>query len=178
MADPLRYDGRAVAVVGEAAAIADRFREAGARVVDDIGTAGDIDVVVCRMGPPLGDQDGPAVVARNLLGPIAVAQQAHAAMAAGGGVIVFVVGLAAVQPSPGTAAYGAAEAGVVNLATTLALEWGPAIRVNCVSADSTDAAAGPCLFLASEDASHVNGETLVVDDGGEPPAYLAAATGG
>ena len=36
------------------------------------------------------------------------------------------------RPSPGTAAYGAAKAGLHHLVTSLAIEWGPAVRINCV----------------------------------------------
>jgi NAD(P)-dependent dehydrogenase (short-subunit alcohol dehydrogenase family) len=36
------------------------------------------------------------------------------------------------RPSPETAAYGAAKAGLHHLATTLALEWAPKVRVNSV----------------------------------------------
>ena len=36
------------------------------------------------------------------------------------------------RPSPGTAAYGAAKAGLANLTSTLAVEWAPEVRVNCL----------------------------------------------
>ena len=34
------------------------------------------------------------------------------------------------RPSPGTAAYGAAKAGLENLARSMAVEWAPEVRVN------------------------------------------------
>ena len=179
MADPLRFDGRVVLVAGDTGAIADRFREAGAEVVDAIDALDRrLDAVVSHAGPP-PDGNGSEAIERNLLGPIELAQQAYALMQnqPDGGAIVFVLGLSALRPSPEAPAYGAAEAGLVNLVTTLALEWGPDVRVNCVSASSAEDAADACLFLASAGATHVNGTTLVVDDGGEPPPYLAAASG-
>ncbi len=36
------------------------------------------------------------------------------------------------RPSPGTAAYGAAKAGLTHLAVSLAMEWAPKVRVNTV----------------------------------------------
>ena len=38
--------------------------------------------------------------------------------------------VSALRPSPGTAAYGAAKAGVDSLTRSLAVEWGPNVRVN------------------------------------------------
>jgi NAD(P)-dependent dehydrogenase (short-subunit alcohol dehydrogenase family) len=109
------------------------------------------------------------------------------------------------RPSPGTAAYGAAKAGLDSLVGSLAIEWAPKVRVNSLAAgmvrteqahlhygDEAALAAvgatvplgrlaepeeiGRCVaFLASPLASYVSGATLVVHGGGEAPAFLAAA---
>src|SRR5205807_6895044 len=121
-----------------------------------------------------------------------------------GGVIVNIGSVSALRPSPGTAAYSAAKAGLINLTQTLAVEWGPKVRVNCVSAgmirtelshlhygDEASMArigagiplgrmgepsdvADVCLFLASPLARYVSGENVVVHGGGERPAFLDA----
>jgi NAD(P)-dependent dehydrogenase (short-subunit alcohol dehydrogenase family) len=146
------------------------------------------------------------VVALNLLAPVSCAQAAQRIMVAqeGGGAIVNVASVSGLRPSPGTAAYGAAKAGLINLTATLAVEWAPAVRVNCVSAGLllTDGGEGhyggpeglarvaatvplgrmgdplevaqACLFLAGPASSYVSGANLVVHGGGEWPAYLGA----
>lgn len=148
-----------------------------------------------------------AIVALNLLAPLYCAQAAHRVMVGqpGGGVIVNVASVSGLRPSPGTAAYGAAKAGLINLTATLAVEWAPAVRVNCVSPGllATDGGdehyggpdglarvaatvplgrmGGPedvaqaCMFLASPAAAYISGANLVLHGGGEWPAFLTAA---
>ena len=147
-----------------------------------------------------------AVVGLNLLAPLWCAQSAHKVMDVqeDGGSIINIASVSALRPSPGASAYGAAKAGLVNLTATLALEWAPQVRVNCVSGGLLDTGAGDdfyggpgglermaatvplgrmgtpediagaCLFLASPGASYVSGANLVVHGGGEYPAFLRA----
>jgi NAD(P)-dependent dehydrogenase (short-subunit alcohol dehydrogenase family) len=147
-----------------------------------------------------------AIVGLNLLAPLWCAQSAHKVMAVqeDGGSIVNVSSVSGMRPSPGASAYGAAKAGLINLTSTLAVEWAPEVRVNCVTAGLLDNGAdddfygGPdgmeraaatvpigrmgtpadvaeaCLFLSSEAASYISGANLVVHGGGEPPVYLGA----
>ncbi len=150
-----------------------------------------------------------SIVALNLLAPLYCAQAAnnHMQDQDEGGSIVNITSVSGLRPSPGSSAYGAAKAGLINLTQTLAVEWAPKVRVNAVSAGlvATEAAdeyyggpagmarvaatvplgrfgtpedvAGPCLFLASPMAAYVTGANLVAHGGGEWPAFLAAAAG-
>ena len=106
------------------------------------------------------------------------------------------------RPTPGTAAYGAAKAGVDSLTATLAVEWAPKVRVNAVvvgmveteqselfygdaesiAAISTNVPLGRLAKPAEsvgpqrsgvDAASYISGATLEVHGGGEPPHYLA-----
>ncbi len=148
-----------------------------------------------------------AIVGLNLLAPFYCAQAANAVLQGQdeGGSIVNIGSVSGLRPSPGTAAYGAAKAGLVNLTETLAVEWAPKVRVNCISAGLLDTGAGAdhyggveglnrvagtvplgrmgvpadvagaCLFLASPLAAYVSGANLVLHGGGEWPSFLAAA---
>ncbi len=150
------------------------------------------------------------IVQLNLLAPLHFAQAANAVMQTQpeGGAIVNVASVSAVRPSPGTAAYGAAKAGLLSLTQTLAVEWAPKVRVNAVTAGMIrterahlhygDEAAlaevsatvplgrlgeprdvgDACLFLASPLAAYVSGGSLLLHGGGERPAFLAAARPG
>ncbi len=77
-----------------------------------------------------------SILKLNLHAPMYMAQASHAAMlAAGGGSIINIASVSGIRPSPGTAAYGAAKAGLLNLTQSLAQEWGPqGIRVNAIIA--------------------------------------------
>ena len=74
------------------------------------------------------------VIELNLIAPLHVAQAANAVMQGqpGGGTIIMIGSVSGTRPSPDTAAYGAAKAGLHHLATTLAVEWAPKVRVNSV----------------------------------------------
>ena len=144
-----------------------------------------------------------SVIRLNLLAPFFVAQAANAVMQGQpkGGLIVNIGSVSALRPAPGTAAYAAAKAGLAVLTQALAIEWAPAVRVNCVVAGmvrtqenahhygderalaavaatvpmgrmaSPDDIADACLLLASPLAGYVSGANLVVDGGGQRPAY-------
>jgi NAD(P)-dependent dehydrogenase (short-subunit alcohol dehydrogenase family) len=77
-----------------------------------------------------------AIIRLNLMAPLHLSQAVHAHMARhGSGSIVNIASVSAIRPSPGTAAYGAAKAGLLNLTQSLAQEWGPqGIRVNAIIA--------------------------------------------
>jgi NAD(P)-dependent dehydrogenase (short-subunit alcohol dehydrogenase family) len=176
---------------------------------------GRLDVVVNNAGgsPYVLAADASAkfstkIIELNLLGPLSVSQHANAVMQnqERGGTIVNVSSVSGGRPTPGTAAYGAAKAGVDNLTKTLAVEWAPKVRVNSVvvgmveteqselfygDADSIAAIsrnvplgrlAKPAdvgwatAFLASDVASYISGASLEVHGGGEPPHYLATTT--
>src|SRR5437899_183798 len=50
-----------------------------------------------------------------------------------GGSIVNISSMASVTASPGLVAYGAAKAGLNHFTRSLAVEWGPKVRVNCIA---------------------------------------------
>jgi len=143
------------------------------------------------------------VLGLNLTAPLVVARAANAAMQRqGGGAIVNISSVSAQRPSPGTAAYGAAKAGVDSLTRSLAVEWGPRVRVNtvdvglCRTEQTADHYGGDATvraieetiplgrmaepaevgqvvaFLASDLASYVSGACVECHGGGEPPAFV------
>ncbi|MFQ5513928.1 MAG: SDR family oxidoreductase [Myxococcota bacterium] len=147
-----------------------------------------------------------SIIRLNLIAPLQFSQRANAVMQEQpeGGVIINIASVSGIRPSPGTAAYGAAKAGLLSLTQTLAIEWAPRVRVNAVTAgmirtelahlhygDEASlravAATVPlgrmgeprdvgdaCLFLASPLARYISGTNLLMHGGGERPAFLAA----
>ncbi|HET8705091.1 MAG TPA: SDR family oxidoreductase [Pseudomonadales bacterium] len=104
---------------------------------------GRLDVLVNNAGgsPPVVAADAPyrlseSIIRLNLIAPMVFSQQAyHAIKKSGGGAIVNIASVSGVRPSPGTAAYGAAKAGLINLTRSLAQEWGvDNVRVNAIIA--------------------------------------------
>ena len=93
-----------------------------------------------------------AIVNLNLLAPLWCAQSAHKVMAVqeDGGSIVNITSVSGMRPSPGASAYGAAKAGLLNLTTTLAVEWAPLVRVNCVTGGLLDTGAGDDFYGGPE----------------------------
>ena len=90
-----------------------------------------------------------AIIKLNLSSAMYLAQAAYPSMkAAGAGSIVNIASVSGIRPSPGTAAYGAAKAGLLSLTQSLAQEWGPDnIRVNAIilglmSTETADATYG------------------------------------
>lgn len=193
-----------------------RDPEAVAGLVDAIvDRHGRLDVVVNNAGGSpfaLAAEASPRfhqkVIELNLLGMLHVSQAANAVMQGqpAGGSIVSVSSVSGHRPSPGTAAYGAAKAGVDSLTATLAVEWAPKVRVNAIVAgmvateqvelfygdEASQAAVTSTIplgrlatpadigwaaaFLASDAASYISGASLAVHGGGEPPAYLTASS--
>jgi NAD(P)-dependent dehydrogenase (short-subunit alcohol dehydrogenase family) len=145
-----------------------------------------------------------AIVELNLVAPFLVAQAANAVMQEQpeGGHIVNIGSAAAHRAAPGTAAYAAAKAGLMQLTRALAIEWAPKVRVNqltpglvrtenaerhyrgpggleAVEASiplgrmaDADDIAGLCLLLASPLAALVSGAELIADGGGQRPAWF------
>jgi NAD(P)-dependent dehydrogenase (short-subunit alcohol dehydrogenase family) len=69
----------------------------------------------------------------NLTGSFSVARAAYPHLRAARGAAVLVSATGARAATPLFGAYGAAKAGVEHLTRSLAAEWGPEVRVNCVS---------------------------------------------
>ncbi len=139
------------------------------------------------------------IVELNLFGALSVSQHANDRMQnqQQGGSIINVCSLSGRRPSPGTAAYGAAKAGLLNLTETLATEWAPKVRVVSVTCGlieteksdlhygdaagvaavtetvpmdrmgTPDDVADACLFLSSEQAAFITGGGLTLHGGNE-----------
>lgn len=146
------------------------------------------------------------IIELNLLAPLTASLAAYEHLKRAKGSVVMIGSVSGSRPSPGSAAYGAAKAGLENLARSMAVEWAPDIRVNTLvvgmvrtelahlhygDEDAIEAVsrtvplgrlAAPsdigaaAVFLASPSAAYISGASLLVHGGGERPAFLDAAT--
>ncbi|MFB7331690.1 SDR family oxidoreductase [Streptomyces adustus] len=146
------------------------------------------------------------VVELNLLAPLTASLAAYEHLRRARGAVVMVGSVSGSRPSPGTAAYGAAKAGLEHLARSMAVEWAPHVRVNTLvvgmvrtelshlhygGEEGVEAVArtvplgrlavpddigAAAVFLASDAAAYISGASLLVHGGGERPAFLDAAT--
>jgi NAD(P)-dependent dehydrogenase (short-subunit alcohol dehydrogenase family) len=146
------------------------------------------------------------VIELNLTVPLTASVAAYEHLKRTRGSIVMIGSVSGSRPSPGSAAYGAAKAGLENLARSMAVEWAPEIRVNTLvvgmvrtelahlhygGEDGVAAVArtvplgrlarpsdvgAAAVFLASDAAAYISGASILVHGGGERPAFLDAAT--
>ncbi len=134
-----------------------------------------------------------AVIDTNLTGTWNMTQVfGNEMLQAGGGSITQIIAVVG-RGFPGIAHSAAARAGVLELTRTLAYEWGPAVRVNCVAPGAIETAglertydpelqrltrgipaqrrgsveevANAVVFIASPAASYITGEVLYVAGG-------------
>ncbi|MFJ1666843.1 SDR family oxidoreductase [Streptomyces bottropensis] len=172
-----------------------------------------VDVLVNNAGGtpyrPLAEADArrhARVVELNLVAPLTVSLAARGHLRRARGTIVMIGSVSGDRPSPGSAAYGAAKAGLAHLARSMAVEWAPEIRVNTLvlglvrtelshlhygDEQGVAAVAGTvplgrlaapsdvgdaAVFLASDAAAYITGASLHLHGGGERPAFLDAST--
>ena len=130
----------------------------------------------------------------NVFAGISWVRKAHDAwMSRNGGAVVNVSSIAGMRPAPGLGVYAISKAAVVHMTAQLALELAPRIRVNAVAPAVVKTAfaralyegredevsdgyplgrlgvptdvASAVAFLASDDATWVTGQTIVLDGG-------------
>ena len=114
------------------------------------------------------------VVDVNLKGPFRLsARFGERMMADGGGSIINVSSIAAVQSTPNEAVYGAAKAGINNLTVSFARALGPSVRVNTIMPGPfmTDISKAWDLDAFAKRAE----EDIPLGRGGEPDEVIGAA---
>jgi NAD(P)-dependent dehydrogenase (short-subunit alcohol dehydrogenase family) len=190
-------DGRRAVVAAHAGDPA----QAQAAVAATLETFGRLDVLVNNAGTnphfgPMLDIDLGAAqktVEVNQLGVLAWVQAAAAGLAEHGGSVINMSSVGGLVVDPGIGWYNVTKAALIHLTRHLALELGPAVRVNALAPGLIktkfaralwephedqvaarlplrrlgvpDDVATAALFLASDAASWITGQTLVVDGG-------------
>ncbi|MGW6734436.1 SDR family oxidoreductase [Streptomyces sp. NPDC055013] len=146
------------------------------------------------------------VIELNLVAPLTASLAAYEHLKRARGSVVMIGSVSGGRPSPGSAAYGAAKAGLESVARSMAVEWAPEVRVNTLvvgmvrteqshlhygGEDGIDGVSrtvplgrlaepsdvgAAAAFLASDAAAYISGASLLVHGGGERPVFLDAAT--
>jgi NAD(P)-dependent dehydrogenase (short-subunit alcohol dehydrogenase family) len=221
----LRDEGAALAVLDvdrEAAArVADELGGAPA-VVADVGDGRSLEAAVDRAASELGgltvlvnnagvgsvrplhryaDDEYDRIVDASMRGTFhGIRAAVPRLLEGGGGSIVNVASVSGIRPTRGEAPYSAAKAAVIALTRSAALEYGPTVRVNCVSPGlietpltapllrdperraelgrrtplgrpgTADEVASVVAFLCSDLAAYVTGVNLPVDGGSLLPS--------
>lgn len=143
---------------------------------------GRCDVLVNNAGmSPLYDSLGEVtealfqkVIDVNLKGPFRLSAKFGEQMVKdGGGSIINVSSVAAVRPTPGEAAYGAAKAGINNMTTSFARAYGPTVRVNTIMPGPflTDISKAWDLDVFADTAK----KEIPLQRGGQPEEVVGAA---
>ena len=196
VADEVRGMGRKALAI---AAHCGKWDDIDRLIESAYGEFGRVDLLVnnAGMGPRVPSHDVPenlydSVLNLNLKGPFRLASQIGKRMFdSEGGNIINISSIASLVPMPEVVPYAAAKAGLNAMTTSLAREYGPKVRVNCICAgpfltdianawtedarQSSDNALGrpgkpeeiltAALYLASPASSFTTGSIIRVDGG-------------
>jgi len=208
--EPIEVGSRTATFISGDVRDVDQISEIVAKTTEEFGR---IDVLVNNAGgsPPAeaasaSPRFSESIIKLNLLAPLWFSQKVHEVMVKQeqGGSIINIASVSGLRASPGTAAYGAAKAGLINLTKSLAIEWAPKVRLNAIAAgpihtelshlhygdEDGVARVGQtipmgrmalpedvskmCLFFSSSAAAYLTGACITLDGGGELPAFLGA----